>query len=663
MFEQYEVISFDIFDTLLERKVFNPINIFHLMSFELEDKYNIQNFNFSYIRKLAEKNAIDKNKINGVEEVNFDEIYQEVALLTDFPNDLIEEIKELEISLEGQYLIPKEKGLELFNQAKIENKNIILISDTYFDKKTIQLFLKNNKYFVEDNCIFLSSELRLKKQNGKIYDLIFQNIDKKNKVLHVGDNYEADIINGKKYGLDTKYEKSRKEKYIESKFYKEIFYSTKDIAHFNHDFFHGMIAFEKNIERDNFLETTEDLARFGFAPLVLGFTQWLIQTSIRDGIEDLYFLARDGKIMKQAYDILAKNYENAPRSHYVLASRKACNTIKLNTFYEILNILKIPYTNVEIKDLFYQRFSLEESDYISVIEKYGFDKNSKVTQKAHNNRIIEVLSEIKERIFEIAFQEKQLYLDYLRNEGILDSEKIGVVDIGYTGTMQGAISNLINKKVNGYYLITFYEAIDKVYRYGNDIKSYLGNFDNKINSNKEIIKKIPLYETMFSSEDCSFIKFKRNENGEVHAVYQVEEENEQLRRDFLNKLHNKTIEVIAKFENFHKDRLKHIYFDPYIMNLPLNYCLNDKKSIKNILEGVYFEDKYTGAVLNNVHNYYQDIRFNMLNKIVFKMMLKFLPYKKRKKLEHNTAKFFLESKKKNVKLLGKYCFGVKYDNY
>ncbi len=663
MFDKYKIISFDIFDTLLERKVFNPIDIFGLMSFDLEEKYNLQNFNFAYIRKLAEKNVVEKNRNNNIEEVSFDEIYEEVSFLTNFSKDIIEKIKQLEITMEANYLIAKLSGKELFNLAVKKNKQIVLISDTYFNKETIQFFLKNNGYNVEDNNIYLSSDLKYKKQNGKIYNLVFRDVKNKKEVLHIGDNYEADVINAKKYGIDALHEPSRKEKYIESKFYKEIFYPTKDVGHLNHNFLHGIISFEENVSKENFLETTEDLAKFGFAPLVLGFTQWLIQTSIRDGVKDLYFLARDGKVMKEAYDILSKNYQNAPQSHYVLASRKACNTIKLNNFYEILNVLKIPYTNVEIKDLFYQRFSLEEDDYVKIIRNYGFHKNSKVTQANDNNKIIEILNQLKDKIFDIATKEKELYFDYLKKEGLLESDNIAVVDIGYTGTMQGALSNLINKNIKGYYLITFYEAIDKVYKYGNDLKAYLGNFDNKINSNKDIIKKIPLYETLFSSEDCSFIKFKRNEFNEVEAIYQEKEENEELRIIFLKKLHSKTIEIIAKFADCHKNRLKHIYFDPYIMNLPLNYCFNDKKNIKNILNGVYFEDRYTGAVLNNVHSYYQEIKFNIFNKIIFNLMLKFLPYKKKKKLENNTAKFFIESKKNHVRLIGRYCFGVKYDNH
>ena len=65
----YDVISFDIFDTLLFRLVCNPYDVFLLM----ESKYNFKNF--SALRIKAESNARGEKNHNKKKEVSLQEIY------------------------------------------------------------------------------------------------------------------------------------------------------------------------------------------------------------------------------------------------------------------------------------------------------------------------------------------------------------------------------------------------------------------------------------------------------------------------------------------------------------------------------------------------------------------------------------------------------------
>ena len=83
----YDVISFDIFDTVIKRDIKNPSDIFDL----IEKKYNIKDF--KKIRILAEKNARINSKD---EEISIDDIYKNM----DYSKEETKKIKAIEIQIE-----------------------------------------------------------------------------------------------------------------------------------------------------------------------------------------------------------------------------------------------------------------------------------------------------------------------------------------------------------------------------------------------------------------------------------------------------------------------------------------------------------------------------------------------------------------------------------
>lgn len=58
-------------------------------------------------------------------------------------------------------------------------------------------------------------------------------------------------------------------------------------------------------------------------PFVTGFMLWLGRQAKRDNISHLYFLSREGWLLKQIYDVLHKDDVNAVPSTYLYASRRA----------------------------------------------------------------------------------------------------------------------------------------------------------------------------------------------------------------------------------------------------------------------------------------------------------------------------------------------------
>ena len=87
----FDTISFDIFDTLIERSVSKPTNIFEIVGEKVLGKEHRREFLENRIR--AEKKAREKSC-----EITLDQIYQE--LVDTYKSDIVELLQKTEVQIE-----------------------------------------------------------------------------------------------------------------------------------------------------------------------------------------------------------------------------------------------------------------------------------------------------------------------------------------------------------------------------------------------------------------------------------------------------------------------------------------------------------------------------------------------------------------------------------
>ena len=186
----YDVISFDIFDTCIFRPFKTATDLFSI----LEKEYKIENFKDIRIKAEIEARA-KTNKPNG--EIDIFDIYNEIT--TTLPNCVCTAEKEIMLELELCFANPY--MLEIFNILKQHNKTIIAISDMYLPKETILKILNKNGFTNLEN-LFVSNEYKCNKSNGKLFKIV-KKLYKNKKIIHIGDNYLADIIGANKAKIDS----------------------------------------------------------------------------------------------------------------------------------------------------------------------------------------------------------------------------------------------------------------------------------------------------------------------------------------------------------------------------------------------------------------------------------------------------------------------------
>ena len=109
--DKHDIISFDIFDTLLLRPYVKPTDLF----FHLEHIEEIWWFRDNRIKAEQVARQIHSDK----EEITIDDIYNELT-------EPFVKLKDKELELERKTLFPNPEMKEVFNYAKNNNKKIII---------------------------------------------------------------------------------------------------------------------------------------------------------------------------------------------------------------------------------------------------------------------------------------------------------------------------------------------------------------------------------------------------------------------------------------------------------------------------------------------------------------------------------------------------------
>lgn len=212
--DKYEYISFDVFDTLLMRPFWEPIDLFYILGGYAKSLNVVNNEQeFMDIRIRAEEKARSRLK-RSLEDVSLEEIYE---VLKEFFGccDNIEDIMKHEMELELKYCYRRQSGYDLYCKAIKNNKKVICITDMYLSENMIKKLLVKNG-FIQIEKIYVSSEIRLGKYTGKLYQHVIKDlgINSREKLLHIGDNYHSDVLMAKKNGLNACYFAKAKDLYL-----------------------------------------------------------------------------------------------------------------------------------------------------------------------------------------------------------------------------------------------------------------------------------------------------------------------------------------------------------------------------------------------------------------------------------------------------------------
>ena len=416
--KKYEVISFDIFDTAIFRKVEFPKDIFRIMGNEMN--YG----NFASVRMVAESRAREKKaEQEGNREVSIEEIYDYLEDYYGISSDWMHR----EMSLEKEMAVANPFVLNLCNMLEKNGNEIIFTSDMYLPSELLCEVLKNNGYGT--HRVIVSNEYKKCKGDGRLYEELKEQYSGKT-IVHIGDNYQADCYCCKEHGIDSIYIPSPRFNYreegltsIDASFYRAVINNHmnsvlwKENKHYSHGYRVGGI-------------------------LTLGYCEYINSIAKQKEIDKILFCARDCYVISEVY----KKHFNEIDNHYIDISRRAILAVSGEKyFYDYLERGLIRYIDE----------GCNTKTFMQIFEETGFEYLLEDLEKAdiepfaypnsvfkYRPRVREFLFSCKNKIYEHNMDSRKAAIDYFKNV-ISSSRRIMIVDIGWSGTCINALRELL----------------------------------------------------------------------------------------------------------------------------------------------------------------------------------------------------------------------------
>lgn len=303
-----QTVSFDIFDTLLERPALQPDDIFVLLNDSVKELLHDERFDFYRARKNIEHEAVLHNARGGSPEytLSFEQIYDFFKRKYGLSDELTLEIMALERKLEKQLLAPRAMGRKLFEAACEAGKRIICVSDMYYDEPFLSELLIHNG-FTDVKNIYVSSETKKRKDSG---DLFLHVLDEEklapDEMVHIGDHIESDCRTPLRLGIPAFHFPSSRETFFArtAADYGLWTRTSRPSERLVIGFFLNQWQASQE-DSDSLFPEKRDAGYFGLGPVLFAVAQYLrTHRDIQSDYECIHFASRDGYLPMKAYEYL-----------------------------------------------------------------------------------------------------------------------------------------------------------------------------------------------------------------------------------------------------------------------------------------------------------------------------------------------------------------------
>lgn len=202
-----------------------------------------------------------------------------------------------------------------------------------------------------------------------------------------------------------------------------------------------------------------------FPPVIADFAGWLLGKAVSMGIKRLYFLARDGYIIKKTAEIIAERYKMEIELRYLYCSRISLRNAALADLGEEAYRYLLEGGYALTPRVILGRLRLDEEERKSIYADIGctLDENSEMGKAAASDFCDKLRKSLvyNEYVKSVAKSCKEFAAAYLEQEGLMSDTPYAVVDSGWTGSMQRMLRVLTGRKQTGFYFGMYSEGRDE----------------------------------------------------------------------------------------------------------------------------------------------------------------------------------------------------------
>lgn len=483
-----KVVSFDIFDTLVQRPFWEPTDLFYFLGIYANQVLHAGDLlSFRDIRISAERKAREIGRLNhpSWEEITLDDIYDVLQDWLGMTDDQRQAVENREIELELKYCHPRSYARELFLLCHALGKRIIITSDMYLPKKAVGKILARCGYEGYEE-LYLSSDVKLGKWSGNLYQHVCKdlNVSPEN-ILHIGDTMPSDVDMAKKKGLQSFHFPKAVDRLMNAvpeMYGGELFhrlYASPFVLRDGWQFvrFFGLkclLAVAAQTIFDNPYVQFHPETDFNADPNVIGtaalgmhifaVAQWMAEEVEKNGYHNLNFMARDGYLAMECFDALNRIYKLPVREDYLYLTRSVMLPLQIDEPCDLAGM--VPNFNI-----FNQTPAKIFDEFQPIMVKEWYDRREDFCRK-HGFLMDKTFSTLEEyydfiKVFKDDFIDRSQVEAYKKKiYSYLEPSfqgKTATFDVGYSCRVESNLRRNFGFDVTPYYIhvnnhIPFYRA-------------------------------------------------------------------------------------------------------------------------------------------------------------------------------------------------------------
>lgn len=561
-----KTVTVDVWDTLLRRRCHPDAIKLHLCRYLLNNYWSFlpvsyrDNWKLLQARLQAEGILARQSKSCGYdEEYLYHEVYKRWLELIQFDFNATQEgfyeelsasLEKIELEQEHYVTYPDPHIKETL--ANYADCQVAFLSDFYFPAKHVQKLLEVHGFSDLVTFGVVSCDVKLNKRSGRLFEYfhsLYGSVPERH--THIGDNAWSDVESPRRLGIAALHYlpelQHEKRKLVEAGFENRprfILKATEKLME---------CLSETALPDDRIKKEFYCLGR-RFSLLFFSFILYVMEKAVADKVERLLFFTREGEFFLKLYCQLQ---ENNPLGHHV-PDASLLEVSRLSTFagslrefscVELMRIWNL-YSVQSMSGLF-SSLDIDPEPFQKLIESYGLNLKESIRFPWQDQRILALFADnmFLQPVEKIILEKKQLLLSYLASAQLSgNNSKVGIVDIGWRGTIQDNLAYLFpNTVLHGYYL-----ALNRFLNVQpeNCVKSSFGpNLNVDGTSFDFLLDLVEPMEMLCNSPNGSVQGYFLNESG-VQVTKLIDSSENRVHEDYISSFQKGVLESISFWADF-----------------------------------------------------------------------------------------------------------------
>jgi FMN phosphatase YigB (HAD superfamily) len=449
-----EWFSFDVFDTVVTRSVPRPGDVFMLLGERLGESCGCSPKAFADIRRAAESDL--RRSVRPGEDLTLEDIHREILRRRQLPDDLVAEFMAAEADAEVACARLWEPGAALLERWRTQARFVGFLSDMYLPANVVRRLLEQVGAWQEGDIVYVSGEERATKASGSLFSVVGarRGIEPR-KWVHFGDHAASDVAVPRRLSMR----------------------AVRTAAPLAATRTTAVFADSPSADRTRPLRIASCLQRAAgaapvglsphqrevwslgahvLAPAVLWYAHSVLRLAMAEGLRNLWFLSRDGEIVWKAAQIANAMVGFQGKLHYVLASRQGLHLPSFTGFDEEARRWLLSNPTVATPRDVGQRAGFQPPELAAWLDASASVCASDQPIEPHRKRLWEILQTEPHASHLRAAASAQLAAATRYFASVSDSEKLGIVDIGWNANLQCSFQRVLGRAdLIGFYLGLF----------------------------------------------------------------------------------------------------------------------------------------------------------------------------------------------------------------